>query len=676
MYKFKNRFQSTLLNKTSSDKYSLGSNLLEQIKQAPHLPGVYRFIGPANQILYIGKAKNLNKRLHNYVNFGGINAIDESRYSEEMDIESNVEMQIMDIDSNALKSNSLQTTSEKENDKAKKNIKMLDRQNIASNRLPLDKQDMVNKAVKVMWYITQTEEQALFLEAELIEKFKPLYNIQYRYGKSYSYINFSKHEFPRIFQQKYWSEDETAKDLKDDALGNAGTVGNIGTAGNVGKAEIVGKDFGGPIGPFEALHGGQSVKQIIENICQIFKIRTCSDNVFKVRKRPCLEYDMNRCSAPCVGYISRQEYAKNMQEMRMLFGINSAAKNNGLKEDSLEKGWSQAMDKAMAEENYELANIYYKKIISVQNLKTLLPADLEIANADFFIVKADVEQCVFVLGVRARRLRYQVCLIVELNEKVENVILRWYVKHKTVGRVYVNQGLEEEFVQMWQNKGVQILLYRFEYENLNKLINSLLAQANSVIKQDLSIKERYIRFAKELGVEKLECVEVYDNSHMGGKWNVGVKIVWCMKKTIGFEYKQYKVWKYPHDTNDDYWMMRDMFSKRFGFDGADKDEKSDNNLRTIRHNSSSNHVDALPDLVIIDGGLGQLSVSSPYIPVKHYALSKHPDGDKLHGFNQQGESYLVPISDDCRLWLMKLRDEAHRFAVSEHTKLKLESVSE
>jgi len=128
-----------------------------------------------------------------------------------------------------------------------------------------------------------------------------------------------------------------------------------------------------------------------------------------------------------------------------------------------------------------------------------------------------------------------------------------------------------------------------------------------------------------------------------------VKIVWTPN---GFAIQDYQVFKHPNNTNDDYFMMQQMFKKRFG-------------------NEKYSKQDLLPDFVLIDGGAGQFSVSTEHIPVQHFALSKHVEGDKLH--NENG---VMEISQKCRLWLMMLRDEAHRFAITSHRKIKTDNMIE
>lgn len=502
-------------------------HLLQRMQEAPTKPGVYRFLDAKNKALYVGKAKNIQKRLQNHL--------------------TNPAFKLA---------------------------------------------HMLEKAQTIEWQITQTEQQALFLEAETIEYLKPPYNIQYRYGKRYNYLHLSKSDFPRLYASYIWSD----------------------------KA----------YGPFERANHTLSMRQITETACKIFKLRTCSDAVFKNRKRPCMEYELGRCSAPCVNYITKQDYQKSIKKFDNFFNNPST---------NLTKKLSTELEEAIAENNFELADLQYKQIQAIETLTQFVPEELEIAEADFFIITThNQSKCIHTCGIRERKLKFKTITICE-DEKLEEFILRWKVHHKLAQQLFVNEQFSADLEKIL---GKNIEIYRFQYPKINAIIEQILAINTETLTKYGQERKILQELQQIIGLQSdINVIETYDNSHMQGKWNVGVKVVWEIG--TGFIRSQFRIFKHETRTNDDYQMMRDMFQKRF-----------------------ATSKDKWPDLVLIDGGMGQLGAGSPIIPVPHVALSKHVDGDKLHTL--QGEK---EVTQALRLFLMKLRDEAHRFAVQSHTKAKL-----
>lgn len=570
------------------------------IAQAPEHSGVYRFFDISGKVLYVGKAKSLKNRLQSYLRGG--------------------------------------------------------------DALPLHIQEMVARAVKVEWLLTSNEVEALFLEAELIEKLHPMYNIQHKDGRSYTYVHLSRSEFPRLSYTRFWSPDT--------------------------------------YGPFLS---NEHVRNTVDGLYSMFQLRSCTDKVFKGRKKPCMEYDLGRCSAPCVGYVSKEEYEVNVLNFRQMF----TAVDNKIIDT-----WNSALDKAVEEENYETAAVLHKRVQSFTMLRNSVLDKAEVESAELFISASYGEvRCVHICSVRNYIIRHKIVMFSAREESMLEFIVRWGVKNKLAELIYCNEkisvgmdsanggevgsddiggiGTGEDCGEVAEGGELIKKKYKFRrltgkvYANLKKIEEEGVRLARA----EMDSASRYRSFAQRLGVKALGRVEVYDNSHMGGKWNVGVKIVWTPN---GFKHVDYQVFEYKERSHDDYEMMREMFRRRFckfnserksrvdgdGSDGVKRDNSG--GVSDVKKGggvkSMSDEIEMVwPDLIIIDGGVGQLSVASVFIPgsVVHYALSKHEEGDQLHAI-VGGKFVLMDIDTDLRLWLMKLRDEAHRFAVASHSRLKEE----
>ena len=232
--------KSTSKSTRSNQSYYFLQNKLKA-SNFPNQPGVYIF-SDENGAIYVGKAKNLKKRVAYYFKL---------------------------------------------------------------DQLPKRLLRMVSTATNLQYFITQTEQDALLLEAQFIKEKQPLYNIMYKHGRSLYYINCSKHPIARV--------------------------------------EIINEWVAGAVGPFLSI---EYIKNLLSDILKIFKLRTCSDYVFVHRKRPCLEYHANRCSAPCVGLINQLEYAKNQKALIEFFKGKSV---------NVVKQWKLDLKNAIKLEEFEKA---------------------------------------------------------------------------------------------------------------------------------------------------------------------------------------------------------------------------------------------------------------------------------------------------------------------------------
>ncbi|WP_342261944.1 GIY-YIG nuclease family protein [Alphaproteobacteria bacterium endosymbiont of Tiliacea citrago] len=328
--------------------------LIEEQKKLPEKPGVYVFLGKKEKVLYIGKAKNLKKRTKYYFKLDNL-----------------------------------------------------------SNRFL----QMINEAIELKFYITENENEAFLLEAQLIKEKQPQYNIQYKNGRSFTYITFSKHEYPKILIKKKWEKDA--------------------------------------IGPFLSYY---NIQQIIQELLTIFQVRTCSDFSFKRRKRPCLEYFSKKCSAPCVQLISSEEYNKKVQQMKDLF--------NGKNKEIL-KTLTKELSDHIINEKFELAaklrdninlliKIKEKQGIFFDNIKQL---DIVLFYQNIFYIESIKNGAIVNIEYR----KY------EPNIEKKDVLFTYYLdepKHKIIGK-------EPLFFFKYTNKlsDKEMKIVNFAQDRFNNLIS-------------------------------------------------------------------------------------------------------------------------------------------------------------------------------------------------------------
>lgn len=527
---------------------------------APELSGVYQMFDIHNKVIYVGKAKNLKKRLLQYI--------------------SPVE-----------------------------------------NRICI----FIVKVVKVTFIVTSTEREALMTEMLLIKDIMPKFNIMLKDDKSIPFIEIDKfHEYPRIVKYS-------------------------------GKR----KKF--CFGPFA---NREVVKKIIYQIRKSFKLRSCSNVYFKNRKSPCLDYQINLCSAPCVGKVSKIEYDNNIKKSISLL----SGKLKSLQSDMLSKMMisSEKMD-------YEKA-IFYRDIIkSLHNLSSNL-GNLELKGffGDYIIFSSNEKYnigCFRVCYCRDNgyfgNYNYFVenFLDVEEDELLLNFIFQMYENNDNVN-IITDINIDEKKL----NAFYELTMYRIRiiYKSINDDMNIHL------IKQEIDnfLYEKIGKFDENLtklvDIFKLsnipKRIEVYDNSHLSGENAVGVMIVFSC---YGFEKKEYRQFKIKNTSvlGNDCGMLKEVLTRRFSKDLE------------------------MPDLILIDGGVAQLNVAKKVvksfgIDVACVGIAKGVNrnaGDETF-YLQDGSFVKIGIginNSDRKLlfFLQNLRDESHRFAISCHRRARQKGVS-
>ena len=525
-------------------------------------PGVYRMIDTEGKTLYIGKAKNLKARVSSYANTEVMNA-----------------------------------------------------------RL----QRLISQVVQLDITTTRSEAEALLLEANLIKKFQPRYNILLKDDKSFPYILFSgDHEFSRINKHR-------------------------------GAKSKKGKYFG----PFVS---AGAVNEMLTLLQKAFLLRPCSDNVFKNRTRPCLQYQIKRCSAPCVGKINTEDYTDLVKQAQAFL----SGKNQEVRAHLVEQ--MQAYSLKM---HYEKARVIRDRIAAITQVQQQQSAsNVQIVNADVIVMARDKGQvCVLMFALRGGRNYGSKSWFPARSESysdeeiLENFIGQFYQKQPAPHTILLSQvlsrsGLLEEALGLNSDHKIEIT-YPLRGKK-RELVDMALRNAREALGRHLSTAASQRQLLAELQMlfkleEVPQRIEVYDNSHISGAHAVGGMIVAGPEGFIKNEYRKFNIKQIDIAPGDDYGMMREVFMRRF---------------KRMQETEGAK----VPDLVLIDGGAGQLSVVTKLFEelgidnVPYVAISKGADRNAgREFFHVPGkESFQLPVGDALLHYLQRLRDEVHRFAIGTH----------
>ena len=525
-------------------------------------PGVYRMLNEKDEILYVGKAKNLPNRLKNYI--------------------------------------------------SKKN-------------LPIRTERMLSQTKNIEVTTTSNESEALLLEANLIKKHKPKFNILLRDDKSFPYIFIGKNEkWPQLTKHR-------------------------------GKKTRDGYYFG----PFAS---AGSANWTIKTLQKIFLLRICDDSTFKNRQRPCILYQIKRCSAPCVGYVDPISY-KRLVDNSIEF-ISGKTRN-------IQKDLSKQMEKASKELDYEKAAVLrdrIKALTQIQSSQNINATNLSEADV-IAAYKESGKSCVQVFFFRSKQNWGNQSFFPKhdpdesLSKILSSFVIQFY-ENKSVPKLIVlnkeisDQKLIEKTLEIKENKPVSIKIAK----KGNELKVSTMAEKNA--KEALTRKVYETESNRNLFEElsnkfslksNISLIEVYDNSHIQGSNSVGALITFGNEGFIKKRYRKFNI-KSQNIKNDDYGMLKEVLFRRFS--KAVKDIKN-----TL----------SLPDLILIDGGKGHYSVARKAInelglydiPIIAIAKGKFRNsGNETFFF--ENKAFKFNRNDPILFFLQRLRDEAHRFAISAH----------
>ncbi len=497
-------------------------------------------------------------------------------------------------------------------------------------KLPVRIRRMVAETQEMMFVNTHTEVEALLLESNLIKKLKPRYNVLMRDDKSFPYIYISgDHDFPLLAKHR----------------GAQKRKGNY-------------------YGPFAS---GAAVNRTILTLQKAFMLRSCSDTVFSGRTRPCLQYHIKRCTAPCVAKVSKEEYALQIRQAKAFLSGRST---------EVQEGFAKLMQEASDARDYEKAAQFRDRIRALTAIQA--HQDINIRNlGDADVVgmhKDGNKSCVQVFFFRGgqnfgNRAYFPRHMAEDTEENILSAFLAQFYENKPIpGEIVVSHDplekglLEEAFTSRREGqKRVQITLPRSGARR--RLVDFAINNARDALEREqlrqAGEKVLLEGVAALFGLEEApKRIEVYDNSHISGTNMTGAMIV---AGPEGFRKNAYRKFNIRQaDESDDYGMMREVMTRRFS--RALKEEKG---LGT----------EDWPDAVLIDGGKGQLSSVmealeelgiAEQLTVVSIAKGAERNAGREKFFMPGRDMFQLPENDPVLHYLQRLRDEAHRFAVGAH----------
>jgi len=552
-------------SKENINSHLKGQEIIKFIaKTLPHKAGVYQMENDKGDILYIGKAKDLAKRVINYTSL---------------------------------------------------------------NNLTRRLQRMVNMTRNMNFVVTNTEVEALLLECNLIKRYKPRFNIILRDDKSFPYILINKeYDYPRI--QKYR-----------------------------GAKKFKGEYFGPFVSPSVA-------DNTLLSLQKAFLLRSCSDTVFQNRKRPCLLYDIKRCSAPCVKYISKEKYLETIQDAKKFLSGNTK-----LITSKLNNSMIQASKKEMFEEAGRLRD-RIKSINQIQKYQSVYIRDMR--NIDIFAIKIlDGKSCIHGKFYRngsnyGNKSFFPIHESNSLeNEILESFLYQFYSNKDVPPKILINQNQKYfKDVEKILNSKSKIKIKILQPLTGEKFKHVLLAEKNA--SENIKLKKASLQYHQN-ALKKLQQllklkslpkrIEVFDNSHTFGKQSVGVMIV---IDSEGLSPKHYRKYNIRYNLNirnlsyvDDYYMMTEVLSRRL-------------KVQTNKEN-------ILPDVIIVDGGRGQFNAvlqilkTNKFENIKLISVSK---GKKRNSGREiihlKDKNINLHPNEPLLFFIQRIRDEAHRFAITTH----------
>ncbi len=535
-------------------------NAAQYLKTIPNKPGVYQMFDAADKVIYVGKAKDLKKRVNSYF-----------------------------------------------------------RQKLDSAKTQL----MMRKVTDIQITVTHTENEALILENNLIKELAPRYNIFMRDDKSYPFIVLTQHKkFPRL---------------------------NI-YRGHKRKGQRY-------FGPFPNVG---AVKETLHTMQKLFQIRSCSDSYFNNRQRPCLQYQIKRCSAPCVDLIEQQAYQQDLNKaILFLEGKNKLLINT----------LTEQMKKTAVRLDYEKAAQLRDKIEKLTYIQEQQFVMREGGDFDVLAVIQNLQHtCIALLQIREGKLLGSKHYFPKLSLEESNATIlhafinQFYLSADFVSPQILTNSKPEDSdwlnsaLSEYSNRKVEVMTpVRGEKKRWVELAKSNAEQKlNSYLQENLSQKKRLAELASVLKLEKIPGrIECFDISHSQGEATVASCVVFDEQGAVKRDYRRFNIEGIV--AGDDYAALRQAIFRRYA-----KQQKKEHSF---------------PDLLIVDGGRGQLKQAMQVfteLGIENIALlsiakgtARNPDFDML--WQPEAEQALLLKPNSIALHLVQqIRDEAHRFAIMGH----------
>lgn len=561
---------------SSAESGKSGAEVIASIvKRLPNSSGVYRMFDAAGDVLYVGKARNLKKRVSSYAKTGG-----------------------------------------------------------HSHRIAR----MIRETVSMEFVTTHTEMEALLLEANLIKRLRPKFNVLLRDDKSFPYIVITEdHASPGLFKHR------GARSKKRTYFGPFASAG--------------------------------AVNQTINAMQRAFLVRTCTDSVFEGRTRPCLLHQIKRCAGPCTGEVSDTEYARLVDEAKRFLSGKSSQIQGKL---------ARQMEEASTNLDFERAAVYRDRLSALSHVQSHQEVNPKsVSEADIFAVQQkEGMTCIQVFffrtgqnwGNRAYFPRADKSL--EPDEVLGAFLGQFYddrpcprqilLSHPTEDQELIAEAFslraEHKVEVLVPQRGEKRQLVERAIQNAREAVERKLAETSTQAKLMQGVKEAF-------GLDKVpNRIEVYDNSHIMGTNAVGGMIVVGPEGFAKNQYRKFNIKSQDLVPGDDYGMMKEVLSRRFSR------LVKEHGLPGEQENTE-NEIGVWPDLLLIDGGQGQLNVVHETMKemglektVPIVGIAKGPDRDAgLEKFFMKGrQSFMLPERDPTLYFVQRMRDEAHRYAIGSH----------
>lgn len=508
----------------------------------------------------------------------------------------------------------------------------------------IKKDQMVKQIARFEYIITDSELEALILECNLIKEHRPKYNTMLRDDKTYPYIKVTLgEEFPRVLFCRQIKKDKS-------------------------------KYFG----PYTS---ATAVKDTIDLLHKLYQIRTCNRKLPKDigKERPCLNYHIHQCQAPCQGYITKEEYAQNIEHVLEFLNGNY----QGILKELEEK-----MQKASQEMEFEKAIEYRELLNSVR----AVAQKQKITNTDgedkdiIAMAKDDRDAVVQVFFIRGGKLIGRDHFYLRIgNEETESAILTTFLKQFYAGTPYIPKELmlqsqveEPEVIAEWlsKRKGQKVYIRIPQKGSKERLVELAKKNAELVLSQD---KERMKReegrtigamkeIAALLGMEEIKRVEAFDISNTSGFESVGSMIVYEKGKPKRSDYRKFKLRTVQGP--DDYASMYEVLTRRFRHGLQEQQELGDGSQELGNFNR-------FPDLLMMDGGKGQVNIALAVLEELHLDIPVcgmvKDDNHRTRGLYYQNEEIPMDKNSEGFRLITRIQDEAHRFAIEYHRSLRSKS---
>ncbi|TPM39674.1 excinuclease ABC subunit UvrC [Mesorhizobium sp. B2-3-4] len=558
------------------------------VKRLPNAPGVYRMMNAAGDVLYVGKARSLKKRVTNYA---------QGRFH--------------------------------------------------TNRIGR----MVRETATMEFVVTRTEIEALLLEANLIKRLRPRFNVLMRDDKSFPYILLTgDHVSPGIYKHR------GARSRKGDYFGPFASAGAVG--------------------------------RTINSLQRAFLLRSCTNSFYENRTRPCLLYQIKRCAGPCTGEISHEGYAELVDEAKdFLSGRSQKVKTE----------ISAAMQQASQDLDFERAAIYRDRLAAlshVQSHQGINPQTVD--EADVFAIHQEGGQvCIQVFFFRTgqnwgnRAYFPKADPALEGSEVLGSFLAQFYDDKPTPRAILLSHAVEDQELlgeALSTRAGRKVAISVPQRGEKKDLTDNALQNAREALGRRLAETSTQARllagFAETFGLARPPVrIEVYDNSHIMGTSAVGAMVVAGPEGFVKNQYRKFNIRSTEITPGDDFGMMREVMERRFsrllrehGDVAADGDAAPEGAGDDIEEDISGSFP-AWPDVILIDGGQGQMTAVRKMLSdlgvedrVVAIGIAKGQDRDagRERFFVKGRDSFSLPVRDPVLYFVQRLRDEVHRFAIGSH----------